>query len=123
MTRRMDRINVLLREEISRIIATEISDPRLPSLVSVTHVEVSPDLRNARVFVSVLGDQEAKRNTLSVLKSASGFIHRTMRGNLTLRSVPFLTFHLDESIEKGAEMLELIKQVQAAERPETEREE
>jgi ribosome-binding factor A len=111
MTRRIDRINDLLREEISRIIASELRDPRLPPVVSITRVEVSQDLHYAKVFVSVMGDREGKLNALKALKSASGFIHRNARRNLALKTVPTFEFVLDESIERGAEVLELIKEV------------
>ncbi len=111
MTRRLDRINVLLRQEISRLLAGELKDPRLSSVVSITEVDTSPDLRHARVYVSVLGDEQAKRSTLQALKSASGFIHRSMRESLALKTVPALDFYLDESIERGAELLEKIRQV------------
>lgn len=111
MTRRLDRINVLLRQEISRLLVGELKDPRLSSMVSITEVDTSPDLRHARVYVSVLGDEQAKRSTLQALKSASGFIHRSMRENLALKTVPALDFYLDESIERGAELLEKIRQV------------
>ena len=111
MNRRMERVNVLLREDISRVIAHELKDPRISSIVSVTRVEASADIRRAKVFISVLGDKTDKENTLIALRSAGGFIHRSMRGSLVLKNVPFLTFRLDESIEKGAEMLEMIKRV------------
>ena len=108
MTRRMDRVNVLLREEISRQLATELKDPRISSMVSVTRVDTSPDLGLAKVYVSVLGDQTAKSSTLVALKSASGFIHRSMRDHIALRKVPSVDFYLDESIEQGAKVLKLI---------------
>ncbi|MCH8205992.1 MAG: 30S ribosome-binding factor RbfA [Chloroflexi bacterium] len=109
MTRRMDRVNALLRQEISRVLTIELKDPRLSSVVSITHVDSSPDLKRARVFVSVLGDKDAKKRTLTALKSARGFIHRSIRQQLTLKAVPTLEFRLDESIEQGAEMLERIR--------------
>ena len=108
MPRRMDRINVLLRQEISRVLAVELRDPRVSSIVSVTHVDASADLRNAKVFVSVLGDQSEKRSTLKALKSAAGFIRHSMRPHLTLKAIPSLDFMLDESIEHGAELLQMI---------------
>ena len=114
MSRRLDRVNVLLRQEISRVLMTELSDPRLASVVSITHVDASADLHNAKVFVSVLGDLTAKRSSLKALKSAAGFIHRSIRGNLTLKVVPTLHFILDESIERGAELLQLIEEVGAS---------
>ena len=111
MTRRMDRVNVLLRQEISRVLTTGIKDPRITSIVSVTQVDASPDLRNARVGVSVLGDEAQKQSTLKALRSASGFIHREMRGKLSLRSMPSLDFYVDDSIERGAELLEKIMEL------------
>ena len=108
MNRRMDRVNALLREEISRILAVELNDPRLPTLISITEVRTSRDLRNAKVYVSVLGDEDAKRDALAAMESAGGFIHRTMKRNLKLKYAPFLSFLLDESIEQGAGMLDLI---------------
>lgn len=108
MSRRMERVNVLVRQEISRILATDINDPRLASLISITEVRTSSDLRQAKVFVSVLGDSAAKKDALTAMRTAGGFIHRTMKRNMKLKYVPVLSFQLDESIEKGAEMLKLI---------------
>ena len=105
MTRRMDRVNVLLRQEISRVLTSQLKDPRLSSVLSVVRVESSSDMKQARVFVSVLGDAAAKERTLTALKSAAGFVHRSVRRQLTIKAVPTLEFHLDESIEQGAEML------------------
>ncbi len=110
MNRRMDRVNVLLRHEISRVLSSELSDPRLARLVSVTSVDTSTDLRHAKVYISVLGEKSDKRATLDALKSASGYIHRSIRPKLALRNVPHLVFYLDESIEQGTELLEKIKQ-------------
>ena len=114
MSRRTDRVNGLLRQEISGVLATEIKDHRLPALVSVTKVEVSPDLRGAKVFVSVLGDDSEKAVALKVLLSATGFIHRILRKKLNLRSVPILEFRLDESIEKDIEFQKLLSQMMPA---------
>ena len=111
MSRRMDRVNALLREEISRVVASDLKDPRLSSMVTVTLVDTSGDLRHARVFFSVLGDRADKLRTLKALKSAAGYIHRHVRQNLTLKVVPSLEFHLDDSIERGNEILEMIREV------------
>ena len=108
MNRRMDRVNMLVRQEISRILAVEMNDPRLSSLISITEVRTSRDLRSAKVYFSVLGDEQQKQNTLAALESAGGFIHRTMKRNLKLKFAPFLSFQLDESIEQGTDMLGLI---------------
>lgn len=111
MSRRMDRVNGLLRQEISRVLSTELRDPRLSLLVSVTQVVASGDLRHARVLVSVMGGPPEKREALDALKSAAGYIHRSMRRSVALKNVPSLEFHLDDSIERGAEVLDLIKAV------------
>jgi ribosome-binding factor A len=111
MTRRMERVNVVLRQEISRVLATDLRDPRLSSLVSVTRVEATADLRSAKAYVSVLGDREEKSGTLTALTSASGFVRRRIRQHVTLRSVPSIAFYIDESIEQGADVLKLINEV------------
>ena len=111
MTRRMDRVNVLLQREISRVLASELKDPRLPTIVSVTRVDTSRDLSTARVYVSVLGDQEDKSNAMRALKSAAGFIRKNMRSSLELRNLPAVEFRLDETIELGAEVSKIISQV------------
>ena len=108
MNRRVYRVNAFLRQEISQIIARELRDPRLSTMVSVTHVEVSRGLRNAKVYISVLGNADQKLSILSVLNSASGFINRALRENIDNNSIPFLNFHLDESIEKGIRIIDII---------------
>lgn len=105
---RMRRVNMLVREEISRIVATELNDPRLGALISITEAQTSSDLRRAKVFVSVLGDADAKRDAMDALNAAGGYIHREMKRNLKLKYVPFLSFRMDDSIEKGAEMQRMI---------------
>lgn len=109
MNRRMERVNVLVRQEISQIMFADMKDPRLSVVVSVTRVDTAPDLRSAKVYISVLGDAEDKKRNMEALNSAGGFIHRTLKRNLrSLKYVPVLSFQLDESIEKGAEMIEMI---------------
>ncbi len=110
MTRRTERINDLLREEISDILRREIRDPRVGGLISVTEVDVSPDLRRAKVHISVMGSDEEKTATFKALRSAAGFIQRSLRGRLTLRRTPELTFFPDDSISQGAHILTLLEQ-------------
>ena len=110
-TRRMARVNDLIRKEISEVILREIRDPRLSGLLSVTRVETSADLRYAKVFISLMGSDEEKRQAEEGLAAASGFLRRGLGDRVVLRYIPQLTFHLDDSIEKGSRMLELIKQV------------
>ena len=110
MSRRLERVNGLLRQEISAIVSSELSDPRLGTMVSVTEVDCSPDLGSAKVYVSVLGGQEDKSASLEALRSAAGFVHRNLRHRVRLRAVPSLEFRLDESIEAGFVVLEKIRQ-------------
>ena len=111
MTRRIDRVNVVLREAISGVLAEDLRDPRLGGMVSVVRVDASPDLGSARVYVSVLGDDEAKAGSMKALKSAARFVHRRLRDRVTLKSVPAVEFRLDESIEAGTDVLSLISRV------------
>ncbi len=107
-SRRMERVNTLLRTEISRAIAQEVKDPRLSSMVSVLRVDTAPDLNNAQVYISVLGDDQEKKRVMRALRSASEYIRHTARGNLELRTVPHMNFVLDESIEHAVKMNRLI---------------
>lgn len=115
MSRRVERINALLQEEIAALLAREVQDPRLGTMVSVTGVDTSPDLRNATVRVSVLGDAEAARAALAALRHAAGFFRREMATRLRLRQVPELTFRLDKSIEEGARVLQLLREIEEGE--------
>ncbi len=117
MSRRIDRVNVVLQQAISSVLAEDLRDPRLGEMVSVVRVDASPDLGSARVYVSVLGDEDAKVGSMRALKSAAGFVHRRLRGRVTLRSVPAVEFRLDESIETGSDVLSLISRVRPADGP------
>ena len=112
MSRRGDRINVLLRQEISVLLSREIKDPRLNGVISITKVETTADLRNARVFISVMGEQEAKDAALEGIQSAATFLRRSLRDRLKLRYVPFLKFALDENMEDADAVLRLMDQFQ-----------
>ena len=102
-------MNAIARDEISRIIANDMNDPRLASVISITEVQTSSDLRSAKVFFSVLGDEAARRDALAALRAAGGFIHRTMKRRKALKYAPFLSFRLDDSIQQGVEMQRLIE--------------
>ncbi len=108
MTRRTERINDLLREEISELLRSEVRDPRVGGLVSITEVHVSSDLRNARVYVSVLGSDDEKLSTLEALSAASHFLQRELGRRLTIRRTPKLAFLADESLEEGSRILNLL---------------
>jgi ribosome-binding factor A len=111
MTRRTERISSLIQQEISDLLREQVNDPRLASLISVTRVSTSPDLRHANVFVSTLGDEADKSKILQGFAAASGFLRRQLANRLRIKHMPELSFHLDYSIERGAEVLRLIEQV------------
>ena len=111
MSRRIQRLNHLFREELADLIHAELSDPRLPEIVSVTRVDVSPDLENAGVFVSVLGEPETKTATMQALSHAAPFLRRHLLERMHIRRIPQLHFQLDESIEEAAHVLDLMRQV------------
>jgi len=101
MADRIVRISEEVKKEISNIIHNEIKDPRLPSMVSIVACNVTKDLSHAKVYVSVLGNEDEKKNAISALKSASGFIRRELGHRVKLRATPELHFELDTSIEHG----------------------
>ena len=114
MPRRVDRINGLLRQEISQVLARQIKDPRLAGVITITEVQTSGDLRNALVLVSVMGDDEAKRSALEGIQSAAAFLRRELRERLVLRYTPFLRFALDDSMEQADRVLQMMDQIPAA---------
>ena len=109
-TRRQSRVNDLLREELSDLVLREVKDPRLTAVTTITKVEVSPDLRSARVYVSTLGDEALKKQTMEGMEAAASFLRRGLKSRLALRYIPFLTFLRDNSIENGARLLALIQE-------------
>jgi ribosome-binding factor A len=110
----------MMRREIAEILANKMRDPRLGSMVSVTDVEVTPDLSFARVYVSVLAEGEERDRMLQGLQHASGFVRRELAPILGLREVPGLRFLLDTSIERGARVDELLKKIERGEKAEDE---
>ena len=112
MSRRIDRVNELLRLEISQVLARQIKDPRLSGVITITEVRTTPDLRNALVLLSVMGDQETKKSALAGIESAAKFLRRELRGRLTLRYVPFLRFVLDDSLEHTDRLMTIMNQIQ-----------
>ncbi|HLW58965.1 MAG TPA: 30S ribosome-binding factor RbfA [bacterium] len=110
MSVRIARLRELFKEEISTILQREMKDPRI-GFVSVLDVELSQDLRHARVFVSILGDAEAKAKTMAGLANAHGFIRKELGRRIRLRHMPAVSFRLDESIERGVRIQRLLRQV------------
>jgi ribosome-binding factor A len=111
MAHRLERVNHLIRREISELLQRQVKDPRLSHLLSITEVTTSADLRHAKVFVSCICNPEEKREILSTLEAASGFLHNELVRRIRLRRIPELNFIWDSSIEEGARIIELINQV------------
>ena len=105
------RINGEVQKELSKIIQNEIKDPRIAPMTSVVAVEVAPDLKTCRAYISVLGDEKAAADTLAGLKSAEGYIRRQLARSVNLRNTPEIRFILDQSIAYGVTMSKLIDDV------------
>ena len=105
------RINGEVQRELSNIIRGEIKDPRINPMTSVVTVEVAPDLKTCKAYISVLGDEESQAKTLAGLKSAEGFIRSKLAKTVNLRNTPEIRFVLDQSIEYGVKMSKMIDEV------------
>jgi ribosome-binding factor A len=108
-TARMRRINEVLREVVGAAIGSELSDPRI-GFVTVTSVETSPDLRAAKVFVSVLGSEEEREATLTGLRSSHGVIQAKIAAETRMKRTPTISFHYDETIEQGVRISQLLEE-------------
>lgn len=111
MTRRAERVSSIIQQELSYLLREQVNDPRLTSLISITKVSTSPDLRLTKVFISTLGNKVNKNEILQGFAAASGFLRKQLANRLKLKHTPELSFHLDDSIEREAEVLRLIEQV------------
>jgi len=109
---RTNRIGDLIRDEVSNMLLRDLRDPRI-GFVTITGASVSPDLRNVRLYVSVLGEASAREESLQALNSAAGFVRRTIFKNLRLRHSPTISFHLDESLDRGARIEEVLNEIHA----------
>jgi ribosome-binding factor A len=105
------RINGEVLRELSNIIRGEIKDPRINPMTSVVAVEVAPDLKSCKAYISVLGDEESQKNTITGLKNAEGYIRTQLAKTINLRNTPEIKFILDQSIEYGINMSKLIDDV------------
>ena len=116
MSDRMVRISEEVKRELSELIRKDLKDPRLPEVVSITMVKVAKDMKTCKVYVSVLGSEEEKKNAIAALKSAAGYLRREIGRRLIIRATPELFFYLDESIEQGIAMTRKIDQVMREDR-------
>jgi len=117
MSRRSERTGKLIQREISELLERQVNDPRLARFISVTEVTLSPDLKHAKIFVSTLGSEvNNKEEMLAGFNNASGFLRKELASHLKLKYTPELSFHYDDSIERGARLLKLIGELSTTEK-------
>jgi ribosome-binding factor A len=112
-THRLEKVNQLIRQELSQMLQREIKDPRLSGYISVNSVMTTPDLRHARVLVSCVCEDAKKKEMLEALSHSAGFFRSNLAKKLNMRTTPELHFLWDDSIEKGSRLIELIDKVTA----------
>jgi len=110
MTRRTERLNSVIQQEVSQLLREQVNDPRLTSLISITRVSTSADLRHTKIFISAIGDVDRKE-ILKGFAAASGFLRCQLATRLQLKHMPELSFQFDDSIERAANVLRLIDEV------------
>ena len=108
---RTDRLNSLLKQVISEVITREVRNPKVATLLTVTKVDISKDLHNAKVYISVIGSNEEKKQTLAALQSAAGFISVQASKKVVMRYFPHLTFHLDSSVDEHMRIDALLNEI------------
>jgi ribosome-binding factor A len=117
VSQRTDRVDELLQQEIGEILAREVADPRI-GFATVTDVETTPDLRHARVWVSVIGPEADRRATAAALQGAMGFVQRELGHRLRLKRIPALHVELDDTAQRGTRVLHLLDELEAGRTPE-----
>ncbi len=116
--RRIERVNGLLREEISALIASHVNDPRLKGIITITRVQTGSDLRNARVYVSVMGNEAVRQEALAGIQSSASYLRRELRDRVALRYVPFLKFALDDAMLEADRLMGIIDSLEVPEESE-----
>ena len=111
MKKRLERLNSLLKQVISEVITRDVKNPKISKLLTVIKVDISKDLHQAKVYVSVIGDEEEKKNTLKALKESAGFISSIASKKVTMRFFPSLTFLLDTSLDKFLKIEEILEEI------------
>ncbi|MBE9222491.1 30S ribosome-binding factor RbfA [Cyanobacterium stanieri LEGE 03274] len=111
-SRRIEKVSSLIKREVSQMLINGIKDDRVGAgMVSITHVEVSGDLQHAKIFVSIYGTPEAKRETMEGLKACTPFVRRSLGQKISLRHTPEIRFREDASLEKGDQLIQLINRI------------
>lgn len=114
--KRTERVAELIKQSLGQNLLTKIRDPRL-GFITVTHVEVSPDLEHAKVFYSVMGDDKVQKSTRVALERSRGFLQHELAMELKLRMTPLLSFHYDTSIEEGLKIEKIIRKLHEEQKP------
>ncbi len=114
--RRKERIGRLLQEELSELLRREMRDPRISGLISITKIVPTPDLRHAKVYVSIMGDEEKRKEVLKTLRGASGFLRHELGRKVVLKRIPELHFVEDDSLDRAERLLSLLDRIAAEER-------
>lgn len=109
--KRTDRLNSLLREVISEVIREDVKNPHVNTLITVTHVDITKDLHHAKVYVSVIGSEKEKTETIAALQSAAGFIAVNASKKVVMRYFPELTFRIDDSVEKHMHIEDILTKI------------
>ena len=117
MSHRIEKVNTLIRKEISELIQQQLRDPRLDSFIAVTEVSTSPDLRHARIYVSSMGGKQDEAKIMAVLNAAAGFLRTELAAKIRMRRIPELSFAWDDSIEHGDHILRLIDEISTEREP------
>ncbi len=117
MTQRTDRVDELLRQEIGALLAKEVADPRI-GFATITDVETAPDLRHAKVWVSVIGQKGDRDETIRALRAAMPFVQHELGKRLRIKRIPMLHIHLDDTAERGTRVLHLLDELAAGVAPE-----
>ena len=115
--RRMERVNGLLREEIAGLLSSQVNDPRLRGIITITQVRTASDLRSARVYISVMGAEAVRHEALAGIQSSASYLRRELRSRVSLRHVPFLTFQLDDAMLEANRLMQLIDELEVQEEP------
>lgn len=116
MSTRTDRVSDLIKGEISRLLLREVRDPRI-GFATITGASVSPDLKAVRVYVSVLAAPEARQESIKALNAARSFFRRALFKNLSLRFAPAVSFHLDESLDRGDRIERVLREIHGEGKP------
>ena len=117
MSHRIERVNTLIRREISELIQHELRDPRMDEFITVTEVDTSPDLKYAKIYISSMSGQQEQEKILGVFNSAAGFLRTALANKIRIRYTPELHFVWDNSIEHGDRILRLIDEVSQKDNP------